>query len=169
MCRRGGDWRTMFSIRRQIGRPWSAATGPPNPEVPEPKARTRISRYYIADACGGLARNTALRCRLSIDPANATIPGNVFAHYPHHRSTRGIGFAAAKQLADRGAHVIISSRDAARAKAAANALGAPAMWVALDLTDPSSIEAAVQAMERRTGQLDVLVNNAAVLLDHYRA
>ena len=40
-----------------------------------------------------------------------------------------VGFAAAKQLAGRGAHVIISSRDVARAEAAAEALGAPALSV----------------------------------------
>jgi NAD(P)-dependent dehydrogenase (short-subunit alcohol dehydrogenase family) len=79
---------------------------------------------------------------------------------------RGIGFAAARQLADRGARIIISSRNAARAEAAANTFGGPALSVALDLTNPSCTEAAAEAVERHAGHLDVLVNNTAVLLDH---
>jgi NAD(P)-dependent dehydrogenase (short-subunit alcohol dehydrogenase family) len=82
-------------------------------------------------------------------------------------ATRGIGFAAAGQLVKRGATVIIGSRDAARATEAARQLGAHAEAVQLDVTDPSSIRAAVASIETRHGHLDVLVNNSAILLDHY--
>ena len=61
-------------------------------------------------------------------------------------ATRGIGFAAAKQLMARGACVIIASRDAKRAESATKTLGADALWVALDLNEQTSIDAAVKQL-----------------------
>lgn len=81
--------------------------------------------------------------------------------------TRGIGFAAAKQLAARGATVIVSSRDATRAAEAAAKLGVTS--VVIDITNPSSINAAVKQIEQQHGRLDVLTNNSAILLDHYQS
>ena len=80
-------------------------------------------------------------------------------------ATRGIGFAAAQQLAARGAQVIVASRDADRAAAAAAKLGAHALSLAIDLLDGRSLDAAVQQLAASPGYLDVLVNNAAILLD----
>lgn len=82
-------------------------------------------------------------------------------------ATRGIGLAAARQLAARGVQVIISSRDAARAEAAAQKIGPAAGWVQLDITDQSTVDAAVKSLSRRWERIDVLANNSAVLLDHY--
>ena len=84
-------------------------------------------------------------------------------------ATRGIGFAAAKQLADRGAVVIVGSRDLSRAEMAATEIGGATEAVQLDITDESSLAAAVAEIERRHARLDVLVNNSAVLLDHYES
>jgi len=80
-------------------------------------------------------------------------------------ATRGIGFAAASQLVARGAHVIVSARDIARAKAAARQLGENASSVALDITDGDSIKRAAAHVAKNHEHLDVLVNNAGVLLD----
>jgi NAD(P)-dependent dehydrogenase (short-subunit alcohol dehydrogenase family) len=80
-------------------------------------------------------------------------------------ATRGIGFAAARELVNRGARVVIGSRDAIRAAAAACNLGCDA--VPLDITDQQSVNAAVALLKERYGHLDVLVNNGAILLDHY--
>ena len=82
-------------------------------------------------------------------------------------ASRGIGFAAAKQLAARGATVIIASRDMRRAEKAAREIGTPAGALQLDITDESSLRAAVETITRRHGRLDVLANNSGVLLDHY--
>lgn len=84
-------------------------------------------------------------------------------------ATRGIGFAAAKQLAVCGAQVIIASRDGGRAAEAANKVGSGASSVALDITDQASVEAAVKQVEEKFGRLDVLANNSAILLDHYQS
>lgn len=83
-------------------------------------------------------------------------------------ATRGIGFAAATQLATRGAQVIIASRDGQRAAEAAARTGGVSS-VALDITDQASVEAAVRQIDQQFGKLDVLANNSAVLLDHYQS
>jgi NAD(P)-dependent dehydrogenase (short-subunit alcohol dehydrogenase family) len=84
-------------------------------------------------------------------------------------ASRGIGFAAAKQLAARQATVIVASRELAKAENAARDIGAPAEPLELDITDEASVQAAAAEIVRRHGRLDVLVNNSAILLDHYES
>ena len=84
-------------------------------------------------------------------------------------ATRGIGLAAAKQLALRGARVIIGSRDAKRAKTAAAKVGNDAEALQLDITNQSSVDHAVRTLDQRHRHLDVLINNGAILLDHYES
>jgi NAD(P)-dependent dehydrogenase (short-subunit alcohol dehydrogenase family) len=81
-------------------------------------------------------------------------------------ATRGIGFAAAKQFVARGVSVIITSRELRRAETAARQVGGATEAIQLDITDDSSVHDAAELIRRRRGQLDVLVNNAAVLLDN---
>ncbi|MFD1722807.1 SDR family NAD(P)-dependent oxidoreductase [Amnibacterium endophyticum] len=80
--------------------------------------------------------------------------------------TSGIGRAAAAALAARGAHVVISGRDAARGDAAVAAIrdaGGAADFVAADLSDAESARAlAARAMELGGGHVDVLVNSAGI-------
>ena len=84
-------------------------------------------------------------------------------------ANQGVGLATAKILAkDHGYHVIIGSRNReAGEKAAADikAAGASASSVQLDLTSKSSIKAAIDTIDREFGHLDVLINNAGILLD----
>jgi len=82
-------------------------------------------------------------------------------------ATRGIGFAAGQILSTRGANVIISSRDLNRAKSAGIKLDCD--WVQLDITDDESCSKAFASISERYGRLDVLVNNSAILLDHYES
>jgi NAD(P)-dependent dehydrogenase (short-subunit alcohol dehydrogenase family) len=80
---------------------------------------------------------------------------------------RGIGFEACRALAARGARVLLGARRPADGEKAAKLLaGAGSVApVALDVTDPASIEALARAVSRDRGALDALVNNAGVFLD----
>ena len=85
-------------------------------------------------------------------------------------SNQGIGLAVANQLArDHGYHVIVGSRNAEAGEEVAAALvadGFSASSVQLDLSSDESIAAAASWIEGKFGSLDVLVNNAGVLLDY---
>jgi NAD(P)-dependent dehydrogenase (short-subunit alcohol dehydrogenase family) len=74
-------------------------------------------------------------------------------------SARGIGRAFAEAYAREGATVAIADIDLEAAQATAKAIGSAAYATRLDVTDQSSIEAAVKAVEAKTGGLDVLINN----------
>jgi 3-oxoacyl-[acyl-carrier protein] reductase len=75
--------------------------------------------------------------------------------------SRGLGFAVAQALADEGARVVLSGRDAASLAAAVEALGEPrATGVVADSADPAAPERLVAAAFNRWGRLDgALVNS----------
>jgi NAD(P)-dependent dehydrogenase (short-subunit alcohol dehydrogenase family) len=79
-------------------------------------------------------------------------------------STRGIGREVARQLAARGDDVIVTGRDADDAARAAAEIGARYSHP-FDASDAASIEALARYAGTLSPHLDVLVNNAAVLLD----
>jgi NAD(P)-dependent dehydrogenase (short-subunit alcohol dehydrogenase family) len=79
-------------------------------------------------------------------------------------SSRGIGREVARQLAERGLRVIVTSRKAGEARKAASDLGAE-MSHELDAGDAASIDTLARFVQNEVGRLDVLVNNAAILLD----
>jgi NAD(P)-dependent dehydrogenase (short-subunit alcohol dehydrogenase family) len=81
---------------------------------------------------------------------------------------RGIGLEVCGQLAAAGHHVVLGSRDAAAGEVAARSLVARGLEVdshPLDVTDPGSVRALADHVERALGGADVLVNNAGLLLD----
>src|ERR1700689_1777921 len=83
-------------------------------------------------------------------------------------ATRGIGLETVRQLASHDIHVILAGRDAAKAEESAKKLRDEKLDVesiALDVTDEKSIATAVRSIEKRHGHLDILINNAGVLLD----
>lgn len=77
-------------------------------------------------------------------------------------SARGIGAAAARQLAADGFSVAVADIDLDAACEAAHAIGDQAMPVQLDVTDPQSWTAAVQRVGETFGPITALVNNAGI-------
>ncbi|MER8429081.1 L-iditol 2-dehydrogenase [Mesorhizobium caraganae] len=77
-------------------------------------------------------------------------------------SARGIGRAFAEAYVREGATVAIADINLAAAEKTASEIGAKAYAVRLDVSDLASIEAAVKAVETKTGGLDILINNAAL-------
>jgi len=78
--------------------------------------------------------------------------------------SRGIGHEVARQLAERGFRVVVTSRKKTAAEAAAGKVGNGASGYALEASDPESIRELAALVGREVGRLDVLVNNAAVLV-----
>jgi NAD(P)-dependent dehydrogenase (short-subunit alcohol dehydrogenase family) len=77
-------------------------------------------------------------------------------------AARGIGRAFAEAYVREGATVCIGDINLDAAMKAADEIGDAAYAVSLDVTNLASIEAAVKAVENRTGGLDILINNAAL-------
>lgn len=77
-------------------------------------------------------------------------------------SARGIGRAFAEAYMREGATVAIGDINLEAAEKAASEIGRNTYAVKLDVTDLASIDAAVKAVETRTGGLDILINNAAL-------
>jgi NAD(P)-dependent dehydrogenase (short-subunit alcohol dehydrogenase family) len=81
---------------------------------------------------------------------------------------RGIGYEICRQLAAQGVAVVLTARDAAKGKAAVKTLnesGLNAEFQRLDVTSCRSIRACVAAVAERRGRIDVLVNNAGIMID----
>jgi 3-oxoacyl-[acyl-carrier protein] reductase len=78
-------------------------------------------------------------------------------------SSRGIGEAIARELAARGAAVVVNSRSHERAEPVAQAIsgdGGRAIAVEADVCDAAQAAALMQAAVDAFGSLDILVNNA---------
>jgi NAD(P)-dependent dehydrogenase (short-subunit alcohol dehydrogenase family) len=79
---------------------------------------------------------------------------------------RGIGLEVCRQLAARGLRVILTARGRARAEAAVATVRGTGDMVAaaLDVTDAHSVSTLAADLSHRGLHVDVLVNNAAVLV-----
>jgi NAD(P)-dependent dehydrogenase (short-subunit alcohol dehydrogenase family) len=79
-------------------------------------------------------------------------------------ANKGIGFEIVRQLARDTHHVFLAARNAEAGRAAAQRLASSVEFVELDITQPATIVSAVARVEAKTQRLDVLINNAGVLL-----
>jgi len=79
-------------------------------------------------------------------------------------SSSGVGAACARQLAERGCHVVINySRNEAGARetqAACTALGVETLVLRGDVADDADCRALAAAADQKWGRIDALVNNA---------
>ena len=80
-------------------------------------------------------------------------------------AAQGIGAGVARVLHDRGANVVLSDVDAAKAAETARAIGDRTLAVETDVRDKGAVAAACDAAEERFGGLDILVNNAALTVN----
>ncbi|HEX2707352.1 MAG TPA: SDR family NAD(P)-dependent oxidoreductase [Solirubrobacterales bacterium] len=95
--------------------------------------------------------------RASLDGTVALVTG----------ASSGIGEATARMLTDRGAAVAIVARRADRLETLAaeiESAGGRALAIEADVTDREQAETAVRRTVEELGRLDVLVNNAGVML-----
>lgn len=84
----------------------------------------------------------------------------------------GIGFEAAKALSARGAHVILAVRNLEKGQIAVNSLikentSAKIELMEIDLADLGSIRSFAAEYSSRFYQLDILINNAGVMIPPY--
>jgi NAD(P)-dependent dehydrogenase (short-subunit alcohol dehydrogenase family) len=84
----------------------------------------------------------------------------------------GIGFEAAKEFARKGAHTILACRSLDRAQVALDQIrteipDAPAEIMHLDLASLASVRRFAHAFKARYDRLDVLANNAGIMLAPY--
>ena len=80
-------------------------------------------------------------------------------------ANKGIGLEICRQLAQKGFHVLLGSRDEARGQEAAASLaqdGGLVEAIVVDLAASATFENARKLIEERFGRLDVLINNAGV-------
>ncbi|MBF4161243.1 glucose 1-dehydrogenase [Nocardioides acrostichi] len=76
---------------------------------------------------------------------------------------RGMGASHVRRMVAEGARVVLGDVLAEEGEALASELGESVRFVALDVTELSQWEAAVDIATREFGGLDVLVNNAGIL------
>ena len=88
-------------------------------------------------------------------------------------ANKGIGFEVARDLARKGFHVFLGARDEKAGEAAAEKLNKASKeerygeitFLKIDISKPESIKGAAEEFSRSNDRLDVLVNNAGILLD----
>jgi gluconate 5-dehydrogenase len=80
-------------------------------------------------------------------------------------SSQGIGLALAQGLAEHGAEIVLNGRDAGKLEAAAAKLrtaGHKVSVAGFDVTQAQAVKDGVAAIERDTGAIDILINNAGM-------
>ncbi|WP_415854411.1 SDR family NAD(P)-dependent oxidoreductase [Sinomonas sp. G460-2] len=101
---------------------------------------------------------TALREKMSLSGRLSVVTGGA----------KGLGFAMGEALAEAGSAVVVCDIDAEAGTAAAEAIcsrhGVDARFVAVDVTSERGVSDAVREIEDGAGPIDVLVNNAGIVL-----
>jgi NAD(P)-dependent dehydrogenase (short-subunit alcohol dehydrogenase family) len=83
-------------------------------------------------------------------------------------ANKGIGLETARQLGKLGVTILVGARDLAKGEEAAEVLrgiGVDARAIKLDVVNETGRAAAAKFIEKEYGRLDILINNAGVMLD----
>ena len=83
-------------------------------------------------------------------------------------ANKGIGREVAGQLAVKGFHVFIGARNRSAGRKAADEIakkGGKATFLEIDVSDNNSVAAAAREFAKGSDHLDVLVNNAGIIVD----
>ncbi|MGI8972532.1 MAG: SDR family NAD(P)-dependent oxidoreductase [Dehalococcoidia bacterium] len=80
--------------------------------------------------------------------------------------SRGFGFLLARELSREGCRIAICARDGGeldRARRDLEQEGAEVLAIACDIADREQVQQMVEAITRRFGQIDLLINNAGII------
>jgi NAD(P)-dependent dehydrogenase (short-subunit alcohol dehydrogenase family) len=83
-------------------------------------------------------------------------------------ANKGIGYEVAQQLAGKGFHVFVGARKRDAGRKAANEIakaGGRATFLEIDVADNASVSVAAHEFSECADHLDVLVNNAGIIVD----
>ena len=83
-------------------------------------------------------------------------------------ANKGIGYEIANQLGQKGFHIVITARDEERGMNAARSLaknGIEVAFLQMDVADSNNVINAARIFSEKYDRLDVLVNNAAILIE----
>jgi len=80
-------------------------------------------------------------------------------------ANKGIGFEVARQFAAKGFRVLLGARNEKAGRAAAQKIGPAATFLKIDVSDPASTREAAAELAKTIDHLDVLVNNAGIIVD----
>ena len=83
-------------------------------------------------------------------------------------ANKGIGREVARQLAAKGFHVFVGARNAKAGRKAAEEIAkqrGKATFLEIDVADNDSVTAAAREFSKIEDHLDVLVNNAGIIVD----
>jgi NAD(P)-dependent dehydrogenase (short-subunit alcohol dehydrogenase family) len=83
-------------------------------------------------------------------------------------ANKGIGYEVARQLAGKGFHVFVGARNQNSGRKAADEIakkGGKATFLEIDVADNASVTAAARELAKAGDHLDVLVNNAGIIVD----
>lgn len=79
----------------------------------------------------------------------------------------GIGFETAAVLAERGARVVLACSDLRKARSASARIGGPVDVLHIDLASLASVRAAAEELRSRYHRVDLLINNAGLMVPPY--
>src|SRR4029077_13760721 len=83
-------------------------------------------------------------------------------------ANKGIGHEVARQLAAKGFHVFVGARNAKAGRKAAEEIanrGGKAIFLEIDVANNDSVTTAAREFSKIEDHLDVLVNNAGIIVD----